>query len=438
MEQAVAASRLSRSWRLLEAGEIRRADLKQWRLTWARRGALRFEKKVRAAKRAARSELSVSRGEWTRHSFAQDPSLLSTKGLVDTLPRVHARDLSLAEFVEGFERPRRPVIIRGLCDGWPAAQQWTPERLLKRFGDHKFKIGSDDDGYAVRLKLKHIWRYFSHPQHGAVDDSPLYIFDGTFANRSGSRLMRRDYTVPSYFSEDLMKFAGEHRRPPYRWFVMGGPRSGTSVHVDPLATSAWNTLLTGHKRWALFPPGTPRELLKPPGVEREAATWFAQVYPRTQRGDWPAARPLDVIQGPGDTMFVPAGWWHAVINLDMTIAVTQNYCSTANFPAVWRRTKRGRPKMSAKWLRVLREARPDLARIADELAAAGNDASGTSSSSSSSRSSSSSSSSGSSSSSSSSSSSDSEGEGEGRRKRVVRAAAPQEGACGQATGGMAS
>ena len=110
------------------------------------------------------------------------------------------------------------------------------------------------------------------------DDSPLYVFDSSFDDNKDSKGVRsslfmrayvagrvvvlksvelaalplqmlHDFEVPIYFRDDLFRLVGERRRPPYRWFLVGPKRSGTSLHVDPLGTSAWNTVIVGRKLW---------------------------------------------------------------------------------------------------------------------------------------------------------------------------------------------
>ena len=231
------------------------------------------------------------------------------------------------------------------------------QKLALRFRNVSIKCGEDDDGYAVCLKAKYFMEYMSIQ----TDDNPLYVFEGNLEDDGRNELLA-DYSVPQYFSDDLFSLVDEARRPPYRWFLIGPERSGTCIHVDPLGTSAWNTLLVGRKRWVMFPPRTAKAIVIgkrhfKSGGDDEPYGWFRDILPHVLLEVEGA---IEFVQYPGETVFIASGWWHAVLNMDDTIAVTQNYVSSVNFDKAWMITRKGRRRMALRWLQSLRTARPEL------------------------------------------------------------------------------
>lgn len=323
----------------------------------------KYERRIARAKQKEYPRRSAA--DWTRDQQQYSGLIAQLRATIqDTVPRVDGATLVSDDFIERFEAPNTPVVVTGLQGDWPAHERWALEALLREYGGERFKVGEDDEGYAVYVKLRYYLRYLLT----TLDDSPLYIFDSSFAEREATRNLRHDYSLPKFFTDDLFKLVGEKRRPPYRWLVLGPGRSGSYIHIDPLGTSAWNALLQGHKCWALFPPGVPKEVVQPgegggKGKQlggREAIAWFANVYPKLVEAENPEHQPLTIIQGPGETIFVPGGWWHVVLNLDVTVAVTQNFCSRTNFDSVWRHTRKSRPKMARKLREQLRLNEPAL------------------------------------------------------------------------------
>ena len=166
-----------------------------------------------------------------------------------------------------------------------------------------------------------------------VDESPLYLFDSKFVEKMGIQVGRdaRDasYWTPECFGEDLFAVLGEER-PDCRWLIIGPGRSGSTFHKDPNGTSAWNAVLRGSKYWIMFPSSL--NLPPPPGVyvspdqseitsPLSIAEWFLGFHAEAR------ATPgcVEGICTAGEVLHVPSGYYHLVVNLEPSIAITQNF-----------------------------------------------------------------------------------------------------------------
>ncbi len=251
--------------------------------------------------------------------------------------------------------PRR--MLSPIKEVWPGHERWTLEALLTEFEDQPLALGIDEEsGDSVTMPLGEYLAYATRQS----DDSPLYIFDDWILGQEGCPLYA-SYTVPRCFENDYMGCLGECR-PPHRWLLIGGARSGTAPHVDPWGTAAWNTLVSGRKRWVIFPPHEVERVAALASTAAAAAAdgeplesaahWFHRDYIAACSGAADGGV-LDFEQQPGETVYVPDGWLHAVVNLELSVAVTHNFVGPHNVLASHRAMAKSDPVLAAKWLRLM-------------------------------------------------------------------------------------
>eukprot|EP01059_Diplonema_ambulator_P019984 TRINITY_DN33668_c0_g1_i1.p1 TRINITY_DN33668_c0_g1~~TRINITY_DN33668_c0_g1_i1.p1 ORF type:complete len:418 (+),score=57.44 TRINITY_DN33668_c0_g1_i1:57-1310(+) len=330
-----------------------------------------YRDRINTAKRKIRSDLKLR--NWAASGFAGkradefDELMRAPDSLGGVIRRIDAREYSNERFFKELDSQGVPCVVGGLVekDGW-GVTGWELEVICNEFRNVQMKCGEDDKGNAVKMTLKDFKRYNSENK----DDSPLYIFDSKFDEREETKSICARYRVPSYFRQDYFSCIPRDR-PPYKWFLLGPKRSGTTVHVDPNQSSAWNMLLSGYKRWVIFDGHHSKRTVRGKDFMKkdeddEASNYFVDVLPRIKAARNPP-KIYEFTQRPGEMVFLPNGWWHGVLNLTDTVAVTQNFVTAANFDKAWEDTRTGRPCMARRWLAALKTEHPDMFARANEI-----------------------------------------------------------------------
>jgi len=309
--------------------------------------------------------------DWDKHGYALNDEPLTRpivyEGNTVPIPRVKRKDITPEWFYENAAKPHMPFIVEGVTDDWPAMQNWSIDAMEERFRHVAFKVAKDDKGKKLRMKFKYYADYIRKQQ----DDSPLYLFETNVDDNASINPLVDDFKCPDIFPHDWLNLVNEDSRPPHRWFCIGPKRSGTTVHIDPLATAAWNVVTHGHKHWVLMHPSESKRVVKgkdvmKDGEDDEAIMYFDFVLPRIKKAH-PELRIWEGMQNPGEVIFVPGHWWHGVVNTEDCVAITQNYVGPDNFEQCWVATRKEREKVAWLWLRNMRKYAPELYDRAIEM-----------------------------------------------------------------------
>ncbi|CAE7203442.1 PSR [Symbiodinium sp. CCMP2456] len=263
------------------------------------------------------------------------------------------------------------------ADGWTAQTRWANQALRNgtgcgRLPDMQALFLEHYGHLRVQVTELSLDEYVSYARDNKVD-WPFYVWERNFTG-DRKRLLD-DFDIPKIFGEDLYDLAPEVREflplPCHLFVLVGGRRTGSNMHKDPKWSSAWNTLLCGKKRWVMFPRDTAASAIG--AMEGDAykdggpqAYWWLDHYPRLREKGKELGM-VDLLQSPGDTVFVPAGWWHATLNLpdggeDVTIACTRNIFPAETLDFVLPRMRNADPAFAKTFLELLRRKRPEAFR----------------------------------------------------------------------------
>jgi len=260
---------------------------------------------------------------------------------IDSIERISC-DVSKEEFEKRFIRRSKPVVVTGCSANWTAQADWTIEGLLARNGgNNQWKTNfvqssgqvEDTENQGKLKKGRDILKMMH-------DNTTIRIFDPLAEHEHANKRKRGfkdvtdklelkdDYSTPAMFGEDMFKECG--LLTDYQWTLLSNSNTGTDLHIDPLFANSWNTVLYGHKLWAILPPDMEPEPIqcdfKCSGSKDEISplSWFLHLLPQLASRRWYGKSVTLLVQGPGDTLFVPSRSGHAVLNLDTSLAVTEN------------------------------------------------------------------------------------------------------------------
>jgi hypothetical protein len=223
------------------------------------------------------------------------------------------------DFQQNYYKTGKPIVITGLAKQWPAYKKWTWDYFKAIVGDQEVGIYNNikSDAYTPVNRADEYTTFGDYVDMVRKGPAEWRIFLFNIFNHAPQ--LTEDFKWP----DNLMK--GFVKRFPM--LFVGGATSITHMHFDMDMSHIMHTQFAGRKKILLFPYGERHKLYRKP-FEVLSLADFSHYYQNNGHPDYekfPAlklAKGYEVTLEHGDTLFMPAGYWHHMEYLDSGFAMS--------------------------------------------------------------------------------------------------------------------
>ena len=230
--------------------------------------------------------------------------------------------ISGKDFKKHYYDQKKPLIITDLAKQWPAYSKWNWDYFIEVVGQKEVGVYNNikSDAYTPINTADAYMKFGDYLQQ--VKKGPLELRIFLFNIFQHAPELAKDFTWPEHLMKGFVKN--------YPMLFVGGEGSVTHMHFDIDMSHILHTQFMGKKRVLLFPFEEQHKLYRKPWEVLSMAN-FAGYAEKFDYENFPAvrlAKGYEVILEHGDTLFMPAGYWHHMEYINsgfaMSLRVMQN------------------------------------------------------------------------------------------------------------------
>ncbi len=225
-------------------------------------------------------------------------------------------NISPEDFKKKYYNPKRPLVITGLARQWPGYNKWNWDYFIDIVGDKEVGVYNNvkSDAYTPINTADDYMKFGDYLQQ--VKKGPLGLRIFLFNIFQHAPQLVKDFTWPEQLMKGFVK--------KYPMLFVGGEGSITHIHFDIDMSHIMHTQFMGKKKVLLFPHEEQHKLYRKPWEVLSMAN-FAGYPQKFDYENFPAtslAKGYEVILGHGDTLFMPAGYWHHMEYIESGFAMS--------------------------------------------------------------------------------------------------------------------